>query len=171
MTTVVDEVTALTWYAFIRDRMEEGRQAAIRHQDEAAMTEYRTQRRAVMREHRDLLDALARGDNAAAEDRLWALRNRASKWQAHPEYPVPISDGTMPCPVAAPETGHPCTKRIPSGWAAYKGHAGGHFWQDPKVAELEAGGAHYDPAVLLSGQPTKWHLPGDCTPGCWKWRD
>ncbi|MFF9212873.1 MULTISPECIES: hypothetical protein [unclassified Streptomyces] len=82
----------------------------------------------------------------------------------------PISDGTMPCPVPAPETGHPCVKRIPKGWAAAEGHGGGHFWHAPRVAELEARGAHYDPSTLLSGQPTSWHLPEDCAPGCWKWR-
>ena len=83
----------------------------------------------------------------------------------------PISDGTMPCPVPAPDSGHPCVKRIPRGWTAAEGHGGGHFWQAPRVAELEARGAHYDPSTLLSGQPTPWHLPKDCTPGCWQWRD
>ncbi|MFE0645924.1 hypothetical protein ACFW2Y_30600 [Streptomyces sp. NPDC058877] len=59
-----------------------------------------------------------------------------------------------PASTGAPETGHPCTKRIPQGWAAYEGHGGGHFWQSPKSDELEAHGAHYDPGMLLSGQPT-----------------
>ncbi|MEU9355026.1 hypothetical protein AB0D65_29530 [Streptomyces griseoloalbus] len=62
-------------------------------------------------------------------------------------------------------------KRIPRGWAAAEGHGGGHFWQAPEVAELKARGAHYDPGMLLSGQPTPWHLPEDCAPGCWQWRD
>lgn len=83
----------------------------------------------------------------------------------------PISDGTMPCPVPAPETGHPCVKPIPKGWTAAEGHGGGHFWQSPRVAELEACGAHYDPGSLLSGQATPWHEPKDCTPACWKWSD
>jgi hypothetical protein len=82
-----------------------------------------------------------------------------------------VSDGTMPCPVPSPDHGHPCTKMIPRGWTADEGHGGGHFWQSPRAAELEALGAHYDPAVALSGQPTPWHLPKDCTPDCWKWRD
>ncbi|GAA2901680.1 MULTISPECIES: hypothetical protein [Streptomyces] len=85
------------------------------------------------------------------------------------EYPELISDGTMPCPVPAPETGHPCVKRIPSGCAAAEGHGGGHFWQAPEVADLKARGAHYDLGTLLSGQPTPWHMPEDCTPDCWKW--
>ncbi|MCG8971774.1 hypothetical protein [Streptomyces sp. CL12-4] len=88
-----------------------------------------------------------------------------------PADPGTISDGTMPCPVPAPETGHPCVKRIPQGWTAAEGHGGGHFWQAPKVAELEARGAHYDPGTLLSGQPTPWHLPNDCSPECWKWSE
>ncbi|MFG2774987.1 hypothetical protein [Streptomyces sp. NPDC048350] len=166
----LEESTALSWYAFIRERMEEERQAALGLHDESSMAEYRRQRRAVMREYRALRDALSRGDNAVAEDHLWGLRNRASKWKTNPEYPVPISDGTMPCPVPAPETGYPCTKRIPKGWIAAEGHGGGHFWQSPEAVELQACGAHYDAGVLLSGQPTPWHLPEDCTPDCWQWR-
>lgn len=82
---------------------------------------------------------------------------------------VAVSDGTMPCPVPSPDSGHPCVKKIPAGWTDEEGHGGGHFWQDPAVAELEARGVHRDPAMLLSGQPTPWHEPEDCTPTCWKY--
>lgn len=172
MTTVaVDEVTARAWYEFVRERLEDELRDAYPLPDESPIDAYQAERRGAQEEHLQLVDALARGDNDAAEDHFWGLRNRASKWKAHAEYPVPISDGTMPCPVPAPETGHPCTKRIPQGWAAYEGHGGGHFWQSSGAAELQARGAHYDPACLVSGMQTEWHLPEDCTPSCWRWRD
>jgi hypothetical protein len=80
-----------------------------------------------------------------------------------------VSDGTMPCPVPSPDTAHPCTKTIPAGWTAEEGHAGGHWWQDPAITELQKRGVHFDYAVLLSGQPAPWHEPEDCTPACWKY--
>ncbi len=83
---------------------------------------------------------------------------------------VAVSDGTMPCPATSPETGHPCIKKIPAGWAAEEGHGGGHWWQDPAITEMEKRGVHRDPVLLLSGQPTPWHEPEDCTPDCVQWR-
>lgn len=80
-----------------------------------------------------------------------------------------VSDGTMPCPVPAPETGHPCMKKIPAGWTADEGHAGGHWWQDPAITEMQKRGVHFDYATLLSGQPAQSHEPEDCTPSCWKY--
>ncbi|MGW7434099.1 hypothetical protein ACWGIN_31785 [Streptomyces sp. NPDC054861] len=112
-TPVLDEATALSWYAFIRERLKEERQAAVKLRDEPSMAAYRTHRRTVMREYGALLEALGRGHIAVAEDHLRGLRNRASKWKSHPENPVSVSDGTMPCPAPAPGTRHPCTKRNP----------------------------------------------------------
>lgn len=84
---------------------------------------------------------------------------------------APVSDGTMPCPVPAPETGHPCIKKIPPGWTADEGHGGGHFWQSPGAAAAQARGVHYDAGQLLSGQPTPYHEPADCTPQCLRWNE
>ncbi|MFF1360005.1 hypothetical protein [Streptomyces sp. NPDC058297] len=39
------------------------------------------------------------------------------------------------------------------------------------MTELEKASAHVDYRALLSGQPASYHLPKDCTPNCWKWRD
>ncbi|MFF2731743.1 hypothetical protein ACFVS9_28030 [Streptomyces sp. NPDC058008] len=80
-----------------------------------------------------------------------------------------VSNGTMPCPVPDPVNGHPCTKKIPPGWTADEGHGGGHFWQSPKVAELQERGVHFDAGSFLSGKPTPWHEAKDCTPSCWKY--
>lgn len=81
-----------------------------------------------------------------------------------------VSDGTMPCPVPSPDTGHPCVKSIPKGWTAEEGHGGGHWWEAPKITELHKAGAHYHAGRLLAGLPTPYHLPADCTPECWQWR-
>jgi len=78
----------------------------------------------------------------------------------------PISDGTMPCPVPSPDTGHPCVKTIPRGWTAEEGHGGGHFWQAPAITRALDAGAHYDAGRLLAGEAVPWHLPEDCTPAC-----
>ncbi|GAA4208992.1 hypothetical protein GCM10022252_74860 [Streptosporangium oxazolinicum] len=75
-----------------------------------------------------------------------------------------ISDGTMPCPVPSPN-GLPCSKTIPSGWAAEEGHGGGHFWVGPELDAIFAGG-HYDARAALAGQPFEGHLPENCFPGC-----
>ena len=99
------------------------------------------------------------------------LKNIADKWRTHPDFPEPISDGTLPCPIPSPDTGHPCVKPVHPGWTPSEGHGGGHFWRAPKVAELEPAGVHYDAGRLLPGQPTPYHLPKDCTPNCWKWSD
>lgn len=76
-----------------------------------------------------------------------------------------VSDGTMPCPIAGPETGHPCVKRIPKGWTADEGHGGGHCWMSADVAAIIDGG-HYDSVALISGLPAATHAPEDCTPDC-----
>ncbi|MFF1600797.1 hypothetical protein ACFVYV_25365 [Streptomyces mirabilis] len=170
--TAVDEAGARTWYEFIRERLDEELREKYPTTDSTpAMDEYRDQFHAAQTEHQAFLDAWHRGDQDLARNEWWGLKNIADKWRAHPEFPEPISDGTMPCPVPAPETGHPCTKTIPQGWTPSEGHGGGHFWQHPKIAELEAAGAHFDYTSLLSGKPTPWHMPKDCTPKCWKWRD
>lgn len=82
-----------------------------------------------------------------------------------------VSDGTMPCPVPSPYSSHPCIKKIPRGWAENEGHPGGHWWQAPEITAAEARGVHYDAGQLLSGQPTPWHEPEDCTPECLRWRE
>ncbi|MFI6142432.1 hypothetical protein ACIBCC_30100 [Streptomyces griseus] len=170
--TAVDARTPLAFYEFIGARLDEELRAEYPTTDSTpAMDEYRLKYGAAKKEHDDLVDALHRGDQEHAADLLWGLRNQASRWKAHPDYPEPISDGTMRCPVPAPETGHPCVKRIPNGWAAAEGHGGGHFWKSPKLTELENAGVHYDAGSLLAGKPTPYHLPGNCTPECWKWRD
>ncbi|SEE84963.1 hypothetical protein SAMN05216483_6781 [Streptomyces sp. 2131.1] len=170
--TAVDEQTGLAFYEFIDARLDEELRTKYPTTDSTpAMEEYRQKYCAAKKEHDDLVDALHRGDQEQAADLLWGLRNQASPWKAHADYPEPISDGTMPCPVSAPETGHPCVKRIPNGWAAAEGHGGGHFWQAPKATELQNAGAHVDYRTLLSGQPAAYHLPEDCTPDCWKWGD
>jgi hypothetical protein len=102
-------------------------------------------------------------------DSYASIPTKAAPTPVVPSDTAPVSDGTMPCPVPAPETRHPCVKPIPKGWTADEGYGGGHFWQAPAVAALQARGAHYDAGTLLSGQPTPWHLPQDCTPDCWKW--
>lgn len=70
-----------------------------------------------------------------------------------------ISEGTMRCPEQ--HEGKPCQKRIPNGWTANEGHAGGHWFQtDESYAQLN--NDHYDRGLLLSGQPTPRHRPEDC---------
>jgi hypothetical protein len=77
---------------------------------------------------------------------------------------IPVSDGTMPCPVPSPG-GLPCSKRIPAGWTASEGHGGGHFWVSPETAQaLDTG--HYDALAALAGKPFTVHQPADCTPEC-----
>jgi hypothetical protein len=72
---------------------------------------------------------------------------------------APVSDGTMRCPEA--HEGMPCQKRIPNGWTASEGHAGGHWFQhDDSYSRI--GTDHYDRGLLLSGQPTPRHRPEDC---------
>ncbi|MFI5990253.1 hypothetical protein ACIBAC_00165 [Streptomyces sp. NPDC051362] len=170
--TAVDEQIALAYYEFVQARHADELREQYPTADSAPAVEaYQERHRAAQEEHQALVDALHRGDEEKATDSLWGLRNQAGAWMEHPDYPEPVSDGTMPCPVPAPDTGHPCTKLIPKGWIAAEGHGGGHFWQAPEVSDLVARGMHYDPVTLLSGQPTLWHLPRDCTPDCWKWRD
>lgn len=170
--TAVDARTPLAFYEFIGARLDEELRTKYPTTDSTpAMDEYREKYGAAKKEHDDLVDALHRDDQEQAADLLWGLRNQASPWKAHPDYPEPISDGTMPCPVPAPETGHPCVKRIPNGWAAAEGHSGGHFWKAPRLIELEEAGVHFDAGSLLAGKPTPYHLPENCAPGCWKWRD
>ncbi|MGW3360294.1 hypothetical protein ACWDFL_33635 [Streptomyces bungoensis] len=115
--------------------------------------------------------AWQRRDRYEAKDAWWELKNTATQWFRHPDFPEPVSDGTLPCSIPSPDTGHPCTKKIPRGWTPSEGHGGGHFWQSPKAAELQESGAHIDYQALLSGQPAKYHLPKDCTPDCPQWRD
>ncbi|MEU5748208.1 hypothetical protein ABZ804_22050 [Streptomyces sp. NPDC047726] len=165
---MISEQSARTWHDFIEARLLQ------KHQDpNSGMSayDYRKALKEAEAEHQSFLDAWHRGDQDAAENEWWGLKNIANEWRAHPEFPEPISDGTMPCPVLAPETGHPCVKPIHSGWTPSEGHGGGHFWKAPKVTELEEAGAHMDYRALLSGQPASHHMPEDCTPACWKWRD
>ncbi|MFF8696225.1 hypothetical protein ACF08W_28840 [Streptomyces sp. NPDC015144] len=170
--TAVNERAGLAFYEFIDARLDEELRTKYPTTDSTpAVEEYREKYRAAKQEYDDLVDALHRGDQEQAADLLWGLRNQASPWKRHPDYPEPISDGTMPCPVPAPETGHPCTKRIPKGWTSAEGHGGGHFWQSPKAAELQESGVHIDYRALLSGQPAESHMPKDCTPACWQWWD
>ena len=81
------------------------------------------------------------------------------------------SDGMVPCPVPAPHTGDPCTKRIPSGWTVDQGHGGGHFWMPAAIRERLDRGDHYDSTAAISGQPFTFHTAEDCAPGCWQFPD
>jgi hypothetical protein len=74
---------------------------------------------------------------------------------------VSTAEDPIPCPVRGPETGHPCRKKIPAGWAVFEGHSGGHFWIDDAGAALLEGG-HYDATAAVSGLPFDGHLPADC---------
>lgn len=165
---MISEQSARTWREFIDARLLQ------QHQDpNSGMSAYDYQKRLdeAESEHQGFLDAWHRGDQAGAENEWWGLKNIANEWRVHPEFPEPISDGTLPCPVPAPETGHPCVKPVHPGWTPSEGHGGGHFWQAPRMAELERAGAHIDYRALLSGQPAAYHLTKDCTPECWQWRN
>lgn len=166
------EASARGWYDFIAERLaEELREKYPTADSGPAVDEYREKLQTAQMKHQGFVDAWHSGDPEQVENGWWGLKNIADQWRTHPEFPEPISDGTMPCPIPSPDTGHPCIKPIHPGWTPSEGHGGGHFWRSPRAAELEARGAHYDPGTLLSGQPTPWHLPEDCTPDCWKWRD
>jgi len=73
----------------------------------------------------------------------------------------PISDGTLACPVPSPSTSDPCVKKIPNGWHASEGHAGGHWWMPDRVRQMMNGG-HYDATKALAGEPFDGHLPEEC---------
>ncbi|MFB7403352.1 hypothetical protein ACFCZR_24565 [Streptomyces rubiginosohelvolus] len=165
---MITEESARTWRTFIGARLLEKRQNADNGMSD---WDYRKQVEAADAELESFLNAIGREDQEAAENEWWGLKNIANEWRTHPEFPEPISDGTMPCPVPNPDTGHPCTKPIHPGWTPSEGHGGGHFWKSPKLIELEEAGVHYDAGSLLAGKPTPYHLPENCAPGCWKWRD
>ncbi|MFE6185495.1 hypothetical protein ACFQ6U_13820 [Streptomyces sp. NPDC056465] len=165
---MVSEQTARAWRDFISARLLQ------QHQDPNNGMSAHDYQKAVDEaeaEHQGFLEAFHRGDHAAAENEWWGLKNIANEWRAHPEFPEPISDGTVPCPVPSPDTGHPCVKPVHRGWTPSEGHGGGHFWKAPAVTTLEEAGVHYDAGSLLAGKPTHYHLPENCAPGCWKWRD
>ncbi|MGY4934830.1 hypothetical protein ACWD7T_27710 [Streptomyces sp. 900116325] len=164
--------SALAWYSFIADRLADD----LREQYGTADTgpgvyDYRQALLAAQAEQQSFDDAWQGGDPEKIENEWWGLKNLANEWRTHPDFPEPISDGSMPCPIPSPDTGHPCTKPVHPGWTPSEGHGGGHFWQSPKAAELEASGAHIDYRALLSGQPAEHHMPENCTPACWQWRD
>lgn len=166
--TAISEETARAWRTFIGARLLETYEDA-----NSGMSTWDYQKRveAADAELDNFFDAQRREDQEAAENEWWGLKNIANEWRTHPGFPEPISDGTMPCPVPSPDTGYPCTKPIHPGWTPSEGHGGGHFWKAPKVVELEEAGVHFDAGSLLAGKPTPYHLPENCAPGCWKWRD
>lgn len=78
---------------------------------------------------------------------------------------VSTAERPLSCPVPGPE-GQPCIKKIPAGWTADEGHAGGHFWANTRAKAILDGG-HYDATAALSGQPFDGHLPEECPgPSC-----
>jgi hypothetical protein len=166
--TAVDERAALAFYEFIDARLdEELRTKYPTTNSTPAVEEYREKYRAAKKEHDALVGALHRGDQDQAADLLWGLRNQAASWKTHPDYPEPISDGTMPCPVRAGD-------RIPLREAdPQRLRRGRGARQRPLVAVPARGRAGGPRRALrpLSGQPTPWHLPEHCTPECWKWSD
>jgi hypothetical protein len=78
-----------------------------------------------------------------------------------------LSDGAMPCPVPHPDgdVDKPCSKKIPKGWTAAEGHAGGHMWMSAATKTL-FGSGHYDATAALAGLPFGPHNPADCDYGC-----
>jgi hypothetical protein len=78
---------------------------------------------------------------------------------------VPTTENPLPCPVPAPDTGLPCVKKIPPGWTADEGHAGGHMWMSDRTSRILDGG-HYDATAALSGLPFDGHLPEECDGDC-----
>ncbi|MEU3282746.1 hypothetical protein [Streptomyces antibioticus] len=84
----VDEQIALTWYEFVQERhAEELRQAYPTEDSTPAVDTYREQYRAAQADHQDVVDALHRGDQEAAEEHFAGLKDRARKWAAHPDHP------------------------------------------------------------------------------------
>ncbi|MER5737337.1 hypothetical protein ABT117_16885 [Streptomyces sp. NPDC002262] len=132
------EQSALTWYEFIRDRLEDDLRAAYPLQDDGPAATYREQYGRAQEAHQRFLTERDGGGDYEIEQAWWGLKNIADGWRQHPDLPEPISDGTLPCPVTSPETGHPCTKMINPGWTPSEGHGGGHWFQDPKFTELRA---------------------------------
>ncbi|MEU1592798.1 hypothetical protein ABZ468_08030 [Streptomyces sp. NPDC005708] len=168
------EASALTWFEFIAARLLDDLQRVYGVGPDGGGPgpwDYRQALKAAQAEHQGFIDAWSSGDPDRIENEWWGLKNIADKWRTHPDFPEPISDGNLQCPVPSPDTGHPCVKPVHRGWTPSEGHGGGHFWKDPKITELEEQGAHFDAGRLLSGQPTPYHLPKDCTPDCLKWRD
>ncbi|QFG13222.1 hypothetical protein SEA_GILGAMESH_30 [Streptomyces phage Gilgamesh] len=166
------EETARAWYDFIADRLADALGAAYPTTNSGpAVGDYREKLRVAQAKHQRFVDAWHGGDPERIENGWWGLKNIADEWRTHADFPEPISDGTLPCPIPAPETGHPCVKPIHPGWTPSEGHGGGHCWQSPKFTALQEAGAHIDNRALLAGQPATYHLPKDCTPDCWQWRD
>ncbi|MER6109329.1 hypothetical protein [Streptomyces hirsutus] len=166
------EESARVWHDFIAERLADDLREQYGTADRGpGVGEYREKLREAQAKHQRFADAWHSGDPDRIENGWWGLKNIAGKWRTHPDFPEPISDGTLPCPIPSPDTGHPCVKPVHPGWTPSEGHGGGHFWQSPKVTELEKAGVHRDYRALLSGQPAKYHLPENCTPDCPQWRD
>lgn len=82
-----------------------------------------------------------------------------------------VSDGTMPCPAPHPDGADaPCIKKIPKGWTADEGHAGGHMWMSAATADLLERD-HFNARDALSGLPFGPHDPADCHPYCPRYWD
>jgi hypothetical protein len=86
--------------------------------------------------------------------------------------PRELSDGSMSCPVPHPDADpdKPCVKKIPAGWTADEGHAGGHMWMSAETAAILDSG-HYDSIAAVSGLPFSAHDPDDCSPPCPRFYD
>ncbi|MFF9901265.1 hypothetical protein [Streptomyces longispororuber] len=82
----VDEQAARSFYWFIDARLDEGLRAQY---DAPAVEKYREEYSAAKADHDAFADALHGGDQDRAEELLELLRNRASRWKAHAEYPEP----------------------------------------------------------------------------------
>ncbi|MEE1764367.1 hypothetical protein [Streptomyces sp. SP18BB07] len=86
--TAVDEQLALAFYEFVQERHAEELGEAYPTEDSTPAVEtYRGQYRAAQAAHQDVVDALHRGDQAAAEEHLARLKDCAGKWAAHPDHP------------------------------------------------------------------------------------
>ncbi|MGW1318543.1 hypothetical protein [Streptomyces sp. NPDC002426] len=150
---MISEQSARAWYEFVEARLDETLRGQYKTTDSSVppMGEYRKRMGEVKAEHESFLEAWHRDDQGAAENGWWGLKNIVNEWRTDPDFPEPISDGTLACPGAG--AGHPCVKPIHAGWTPSEGHGGGHFWQAPKVTKLKMAGAHVNDHALLAGQP------------------
>ncbi|OVZ99564.1 hypothetical protein B9W64_37870 [Streptomyces sp. CS159] len=84
----VTEQDALHWYEFVQERHAEELRESYPTTDSTPATDtYREQYRAAQSSYQDVVDAVHCGDQAAAEEHLAGLKERARKWAAHPDHP------------------------------------------------------------------------------------
>ncbi|MER7720720.1 hypothetical protein ABTX99_27885 [Streptomyces flaveolus] len=83
----VTKQTAVRWYEFVQERhAEELRKAYPTEDSTPAINTYSEQYRAAQSNDQDVVDAVHRGDQTAAEEHLAGLKKQARKWASHPDY-------------------------------------------------------------------------------------